>query len=393
MATSPHTRLAIVATHPIQHFVPFYRALAAHPAIEPHVLYGVPLGIEPYFDAEMRTEIAWNMDMLAGYSSEFLENLEPGIQPSYAYPDSPGIAASLAAFAPDAILIYGYAQKNALRALRWGNRHRVPVMMISDSERTARQASVREAIKRVAIPFVYRRLSAFLSVGDNNEAYYCYYGAPADRIFRSPFTIDEAAFAAALARRPAARAALRDRLGIADDARVVLYVGKLYEGKRPGDLVAAMRSLGNRGDVHAVIAGNGEQFGQLRSAAAPNTHFLGFVNVDELPAIYAGADMLVVPSASDRHPLVCSEAGCSGLPMIISDRVGAVGPTDIARADENAIVYPCGDVAALAQAIAALAGDDARRREMGARSRAIFDTLDMAQSVRGVIDAIAAGRR
>lgn len=385
-------RLAIVVTHPIQHFVPFYRALAAHPDIELHVLFGIPLGVKSYFDAQMKTEITWQMDMLAGYSSEFLQELPEGRQSSFTLPNSAHLGARLDAFAPDMVMVYGYAQMNSLRAIAWGRRRKVPVMMISDSERAARNAPLREAVKKVAIPLVYRNFAAFLSVGDNNEAYYRYYGARADRIFRSPFTIDEAAFEAAAADRDAARRDLRGQLGIAADARIILYVGKLYAGKRPADLIAAMARLADTAGVHAVIAGNGEQLDELKAAAAANTHFLGFVNVDRLPRIYAAADALVVPSAVDRHPLVCSEAACMALPMIISDRVGAVGPTDIARSGENTIVYPCGDVAALAAAIKTITTDTETRTRMGARSREIFETLDMKQSVQGVIDAMAAAR-
>jgi len=250
----------------------------------------------------------------------------------------------------------------------------------------------------VTIPMIYRRIDAFLSVGDNNEAYYRYYGAPPARIFRSPFTIDEGAFGQAMARRDAARRELRDRLGLAATSRVMLYVGKLYPGKRPADLIAAMAQLKREGrdqDLHVVIAGNGEQYEDLRRTAeaqALNVHFLGFVNVDLLPDLYAAADALIVPSEVDRHPLVCSEAAYMSLPMIISDRVGSVGPTDIARAGENTLVYACGDIGGLAAAIAMLDTDADLRHRMGIRSREIYDTLDMGMSVRGVLNAIEAIR-
>jgi hypothetical protein len=78
-----------------------------------------------------------------------------------------------------------------------------------------------------------------------------------------------------------------------------------------------------------------------------------------------------------------------GLPMILSDRIGAVGPTDIARSGENAVVFGCGDVPALADAIISLGEDHQRRRAMELRSRQIFDELDMRRSVAGVKGALA----
>ena len=116
----------------------------------------------------------------------------------------------------------------------------------------------------------------------------------------------------------------------------------------------------------------------------------GFVNVDQLPGYYCAADVLVHPSEHDPHPLVCSEAACIGLPMILSDRVGAAGPTDIARVGQNALVYPCGDVAALARAIAQLHGDDGLCQEMAARSLEIYTHCGLEVAARAVARAVAA---
>ena len=57
------TRLVVAVSHPIQHFVSFYRALAEDPSIDLHVIFSAPIGVKPYYDEEMRSEIAWNMDM------------------------------------------------------------------------------------------------------------------------------------------------------------------------------------------------------------------------------------------------------------------------------------------------------------------------------------------
>ena len=78
-----------------------------------------------------------------------------------------------------------------------------------------------------------------------------------------------------------------------------------------------------------------------------------------------------------------------GLPMVISDRVGAVGPTDIAREGANTLVYPVGDVQAMANAIAAIASDPELAGRMGEKSRSIFGELDINRSVSGLKAALA----
>lgn len=386
-------RLAIVVSHPIQHFVSFYRALARHDDLNLHVLFGAPIGVKPYYDEEMRSKIAWNMDMLSGYSHEFL-NPREGLSVSFRSINSPKIGERLAAFGPDAVIVYGYSQMNALRALLWGRRNRVPIIMISDSERLQHRAGWKTTVKESLLPHLFRRCSAFLSVGDRNEEYYRHYGAQPVAIFRSPFTIDEDRFRAAASDRNALRHAAREELGIPDDATVLTFVGKLSPRKRPGDLVRALKILKERGQsqYHALFLGNGELFDQLSQEAIgaelPAT-FAGFVNVDRLPKLYAASDVLVHPSELDPHPLICSEAACMGLPMILSDLIGAVGTTDIAREGENAIVFECGDVASLADAVMSLGEDDRRRKAMASRSKEIFDELDMRCSVAGVEGALA----
>lgn len=385
-------RLAIVVSHPIQHFVPFYRALAADTRLEPHVLFGGPIGIKPYYDEEMRSEIKWNMDLLGGYSHEFLDERATS-QPHFFSMNSPHVAKRLSAFAPDAVITYGYAQINALRALSWAGRTRVPAMIIGDSERLRERSGLRTTLKSALVPRILARYSAYLGVGDHNEAYYRHYGARPDRIFRVPFTIDEQPFRHAAERRAELRAQLRGELGIASDRRVILFVGKLSPRKRPADIIEALARHRDTGteNVTALYAGNGESAASINALAVErgvDVRLLGFINVDKLPAVYAAADLLVHPSEADPHPLVCSEAACIGLPMILSDRVGAAGPTDIARIGVNALDYRCGDATALARRLGELLGDPHKLDAMSDASRNVFDQLDVQRSIAGVHQAL-----
>ena len=183
--------------------------------------------------------------------------------------------------------------------------------------------------------------------------------------------------------------------GIDENAFVALAVGKLSTLKRPQDVLQAVEAICRNPTalrpVHIVFAGNGALFGALsaeaKSKKLPAT-FLGFVNVDKLPTAYCSADILVHPSEQDAHPLVCSESASIGLPMILSDRVGAIGLTDIARQGQNTIVYPCGNIPALVQALSSLAGDPIAVSGMGSASRRIFDELDMRRSVQGALAAL-----
>ena len=62
--------------------------------------------------------------------------------------------------------------------------------------------------------------------------------------------------------------------------------------------------------------------------------------------------MYVHPSNIDPHPLAISEAIYCGLPIVASDRIGSIGPTDDVIPGVNGWSYPCGDVTALANLLA-----------------------------------------
>ena len=383
-------RLAVIVSHPVQHFVAFYQALAAHNEIELKVFYASRMGAEPYFDAEMQTEIAWNMDLLSGYEHVFLPEADRITSSAPLSVNNPSISGELDRFDPAVVLIYGYSQITMLRALWWCRRRKVPAMMIGDSAPQLSQNVLRRMAKKLVLPKLLSGFACFLTVGDRNEDFYRQHGIAGERLFRSPFTIDEARYRDARKDRQALRAKTRKVLGIPGSAVVALCVGKLSERKRVRDVIKAAERGGDT-PVTFVLAGDGELMSELQALVAAKdlpVKFAGFVNVDELPGVYAGADMIVHPAEMDPHPLVMSEGACIGVPLIVSDRVGAIGPTDIARPGENTIVVPCGDIGALAQAVSRLSDDAELRAAMSNRSMEIFDQLDMRCSVGGAIRAI-----
>ena len=112
--------------------------------------------------------------------------------------------------------------------------------------------------------------------------------------------------------------------------------------------------------------------------------------MDVLPKYYAAADALIHPSEHDPHPLVCSEGAAIGLPLLLSDRVGAIGATDIARKGENALVFRCGDIQSIAETIYSVAGSPERHANLSAKSVQIFSECNLAASLDGLQTALQA---
>ena len=77
---------------------------------------------------------------------------------------------------------------------------------------------------------------------------------------------------------------------------------------------------------------------------------LGFQNQTQMPAAYAAADVLVLPSSGhETWGLTCNEALACGTPVIVSDGVGCA--PDLAADNIAGRIFPVGDVGALSAAI------------------------------------------
>jgi glycosyltransferase involved in cell wall biosynthesis len=86
----------------------------------------------------------------------------------------------------------------------------------------------------------------------------------------------------------------------------------------------------------------------------PTASFAGFLNQTEISQAYVAADCLVLPSDhGETWGLVVNEAMASGLPCVISDHCGCA--EDLGIRGQNQI-FPCGDIAALANGLTRLAG-------------------------------------
>ncbi|MCU4800368.1 glycosyltransferase family 4 protein [Halobacteria archaeon HArc-gm2] len=111
---------------------------------------------------------------------------------------------------------------------------------------------------------------------------------------------------------------------IAADGPIVLFVGRLVEGKRPEDAIrAASQVRGRRSDVELYLCGDGplrdevvELAGELEIDDA--THFLGHIPYDEMPKVYRSGDVLILPSRAEGVPRTVLEAMASNVPVISS---------------------------------------------------------------------------
>jgi glycosyltransferase involved in cell wall biosynthesis len=170
--------------------------------------------------------------------------------------------------------------------------------------------------------------------------------------------------------RPRGRDGLRAALGIAAEAPLVGFVGRLSPEKGPEVLLRALLVLRTQCPAAQVVfVGEGPMRAELQALAealgvAGAVHFAG-ARAD-MPRVYAEFDVLACSSHTEAMPLAVLEAMACGVPVVAS-RVGGV-PEIVEPGRSGCLVAP-GDFDDLAGCCARLLAEPALRRAMGERAR------------------------
>jgi glycosyltransferase involved in cell wall biosynthesis len=364
------TRLAIVATHPVQYHAPWFRALAARPELEVKVFFA-QLPDPAAQGIGFGRELSWDLPLLDGYPWERLPNSRARPQlGGFLASSTPEVGEHLRAFAPGAALLTGWNQLPLLQALVACERLGVPRLVRGESN----ALKPRSPLVRLLHRQLLRRFDVFLAIGVANAAFYSANGVPPERQVPCPYFVDNERFARQAELLAASRGALRREWGIPEAAFCVAFAGKLVPKKRPSDLLAAA-ALARRDapNLHVLVVGTGELEPALREQAAaldvPVT-FAGFLNQTEIAEAYVAADVLALPSDhGETWGLVVNEAMACGRPAIVSDQVGCA--PDLVHEGTTGLAFPCGDRDTLAARIGAMAGNPELSREMGRNAQGL----------------------
>lgn len=251
--------------------------------------------------------------------------------------------AALRRFRPDVVLGY-WLYPDAVGAMQAARRAGVAFLAGARGS----DLRVRDAVTRRMTRPVVRAARRLLVVSqDLGDVAVARYGALRERVRVVPNGCDAAIFHAR------DRAQARARLGLADSARLVLYVGRLVPEKGLRELFAASGGVAAKHPgLELALVGDGPMRGEVARLAADcgaRVHLPGALGPVEVAQWMAAADVVTLPSYSEGHPNVLVEALACGRPVVAS-AVGGV-PEVVDR--ESGILLPPADASALAAALGA----------------------------------------
>ncbi|WP_426442343.1 glycosyltransferase family 4 protein [Bradyrhizobium genosp. P] len=161
----------------------------------------------------------------------------------------------------------------------------------------------------------------------------------------------------------------------------LVYVGSITEAKGVSDLIHAVSLLRRRNiEIHCALAGLGDieamRILSRKLGVADSFSFFGLIGNDEVFRIMRSADLVVVPSRThytEGFPLVMFEALSSRTPIVCSDHPMF---RSVMIDGENASVFPAGNSAAFAAAIATTLSDPALYARLSAAAPRTWKALE-----------------
>jgi glycosyltransferase involved in cell wall biosynthesis len=337
-------RVTVVSPEPTPYRAPLFDRVAAQQEVDLTVIYAA------------RTVAGRTWDVELHHPSVFLSGPRvPGLGRllRHDYPLTLGIARALRATRPDVVVVSGWSTFASQAAIAWSRAHRIPYVLLVESHDLGPRAGWRKAVKGAVVPRLVRGAASVLVVGTAARDSVVARGARPDRVRVFANTVD--------VRHWIERA---QQLSVPQHHDVlVLSVGRDVPDKGFDVLTTACAEAGVR--LETVVGGASE---------------------DELAHRYVEADIFALLSRQETWGVVVTEAAASGLPLVLSDRVGAA--YDLLRDGENGFLVLADDVGAAARAIRTLAEDADLRRRMGDASRELVRGWGYEPSVENFVAAV-----
>jgi glycosyltransferase involved in cell wall biosynthesis len=226
---------------------------------------------------------------------------------------------------------------------------------------------------------------------------YEFWGIPKARMFFGLNVVDNDYFVTKAAAFRAHAEEWRPRLRAPQ--RYVLGVGRQIPKKNWHGLLEAWRrfkQMRPKSDLELVLVGNGPERQALVSKAetagkSKDVHFHDFASQEVMPAYYALAEALILPSHGETWGLVVNEAMACGLPILVSLECGCAATLVVPG--ENGWTFPANETQALMQVLLALEDTPSAALErMGQKSWAIINEWGLQRFCAGAWDAVQSAR-
>jgi glycosyltransferase involved in cell wall biosynthesis len=277
---------------------------------ETHVLLNKKLGnnYHVFYCAAIEGNRLWKISE-GNYNKTFLKKsiLRSKEKTFYFNPD---IIKSLRKFNPDVVITAGF-YPTVFLAFLWcklsGKKH------VTFTDATIKREANLSFVHRLLRKIVFAGSNAFIGASNKSLELYASYNVARKKMFISCLCINNKMYE-----------------GYLNSAKEydILWSGQFIDVKMPFFFVDVIKLVNESIPCKVRLIGSGPLKDKVLNALAESkVHFdyPGFLQQDELPAVYSSAKVLLFPTQGDAWGLVANEACAAGVPVITCDNAGSAG--------------------------------------------------------------------
>ncbi len=291
---------------------------------------------------------------------------------------------------PDAIIIYGYQSTTHKIALMTAKILGIPIIFRDEIDFIDYSSPFAKKIKKIIFPALFKLPSAFLYSYTRSKEFYLSQKVSKKRLFFHPCAVNNDFFQKQAKKGKRDMDKIKKKLGIPQNSKVILYVGRIEKRKRVRDILNAYKKLDNKKDTYLIYVGNGTEEKNIKKYSKSNNlnnvKIFNSVNRNELYKFYSIADLFVIASDYDPSPKVLNEAMNFSLPVIVSNKVGTA--PDLIKQGKNGFIFKCKDIDELAKNMEISINDKKLREKMGKESLKIISKWNFDEDVKATIKAL-----
>jgi len=343
-------KIAIVNLTPFYYHMPLYKQLSESSDINLTVYYCSDLAVKDLKEQNL-------IGLFKGYNYKFLKNYSPfnkNLASAFAVANL-GIYKEILKNHYDLVVLQAWDKFTFLLAFMVCVFAKTPIVFMTDTNCLAREGNswIKKMFKKILLKgIIFKKADGFLTSGKANEEFYKKYGVEDSKMTRFHYSFGYEWFLDKAKELNGKKQTIRKKFGINESDFVLLFVGRIVEGKNIFNLLQGYNNVENP-NKKLFIVGSGNLTDAVQSYIKKldikGVKMVGFKPREQLCDFYAMADAFILPSEKETWGIVVNEAMCFGLPIIVSDKVGA-GP-DLVQDGYNGFIFPAQDVKKLSEII------------------------------------------
>lgn len=293
--------------------------------------------------------------------------------------------------ANDIVVVFGHNNLVFKLCILLCKLYRKKLVLVNDAtyiEGSSESSGILLKVKPLILRLLYNQVADGLFVPSTaSKLFFLSLKIRESQIAIAPYVVDEDIITKSA--EDADVAAIRARYNTQITDTVFVFCAKFIDRKRPLDAIEAFSQLSSLENCKLWLIGDGPLIKSMKKRVEElnlqsKITFCGIVSYNELGAVYASANCLVFTSSHEPYGLPVNEALLSGIPVIVSDRIGA--RLDLVEQEKTGWIYPCGNITELATILETAKQNPNKLLEMGEMGKKKMLTWSSSVHVQKQID-------